>query len=72
MFGKKKEKGPVIKYDSATMKPVLHCSICNGEQVFGFKNLSTGEFLEVSLIRNQAELEAYMQMYNLTGLEKEY
>lgn len=65
-------KKPPIAYIPKTMKPVLHCSICNGEQVFGFKNLENGEFIEVSLIRTEAELAEYMKMYGLESVEKEY
>ena len=31
-------------YDKEKLKPVLKCSICNGEQVAGFKNRQTGKF----------------------------
>ena len=37
-------------YDKVNMKPILKCSICNGEQVAGFKDLRTGKFEEVALI----------------------
>ncbi len=70
MFRKKKQ--PLISYNPETMRPVLRCSICNGEQVFGFKNKATGEFLEIALIRNAAELDAYKRMYGLETVEKEY
>ena len=47
MFGKKKT---TIEYDKTTMTPVIHASICTGEQVAGFKNKETGKFEEVMLI----------------------
>lgn len=71
MFGKKK-KSTTVSYEPATMKPVLYCSICNGEKVFGFKNSVTGEFTEISLIRNDAELNKYLKMYGLETVEKIY
>ena len=40
-------------YDKETSRPVLKCSICNGEQVAGFKDIHTGKFEEVMLIRDQ-------------------
>ena len=33
-------------------------SICNGEQVAGFKDIHTGKIEEVMLIKNQADLDA--------------
>ena len=43
-------------FDPAKQKPILHCSICNGEQVAGFKDLETGHFEEVMLIKNATEI----------------
>lgn len=71
MFGKKKKQTEII-YNPDTMKPVLHCSICNGEQVFGFKDTASGEFIEVSLIRNTEELEKYKVLYGIDHIVKEY
>ena len=45
---------------------------CNGEQIAGFKNKSTGEFAEVMLIRNQDDLDSFKKMYNLDEISKEY
>ena len=36
IFKKRKE---VKSYDKENCKPVIKCSICNGEQVAGFKNI---------------------------------
>ncbi|MBO4890785.1 MAG: aspartate dehydrogenase [Lachnospiraceae bacterium] len=47
-------------------KPVIKCSICNGEQVAGFKDLNTGIFTEVCLIRNDADLRTFMETYGIT------
>ena len=49
-FTKKKAAEPLV-YDRVKEYPVLHCSICNGEQVAGFKNRDTGHFREITLIR---------------------
>ncbi len=43
-------------YDKVNMKPILKCSICNGEQVAGFKDLRTGKFEEVALICSGKDL----------------
>lgn len=59
-------------YDSLTEKPILKCSICNGEQVAGFKNLQTGEFREIMLIKDAADLQHFKQLYDITDIAKEY
>ena len=72
MFGKKKVSTPAIEYDSETMRPILKCSICNGEQVAGFKEKSSGKFIEVMLIKNGKDLDTFMEMYDLASVSKEY
>lgn len=52
-------------YDPAVQEPVLRCSICNGEQVAGFKDKKTGTFSEVMLIRSPADLESFRSQYNI-------
>ncbi len=73
MFGRKKKAGPEkLEYDKSLWKPVLKCSICNGEQVGGLRNITTGEFREVMFVRGQGDLE---QFKNITGeqtIEKIY
>jgi hypothetical protein len=60
-------------YDPEKETPILHCSICNGEQIAGFKNKETGHFKEIILIRNDSDLELFRQEYGITGdIEKEY
>ena len=59
-------------YDPEKMKPILKCSICNGEQVAGFKDLHTGKFEEIMLIRNSGELNDFMKMYGIQEISKEY
>lgn len=74
MFGirKKKQNDPEILFDPAVQKAVLKCSICNGEQVAGFKDLKTGSFTEVCFIRNNAELEEFKRKYGVKDITKEY
>ena len=43
-------------YDKENKKPMIKASICNGEQVAGFKDIHTGKIEEVMLIRSQADL----------------
>ena len=70
MFGKKTIKKK--SYDKENLRPVLKCSICNGEQVAGFKNIHTGKFEEVTLIRGKKDLDVFMEMYEIDRIEKEY
>ena len=51
LFGKKKVTAPIVEYDPEKQRAVLMCSICNGEQVAGFKDKQTGHFTEVMLIK---------------------
>lgn len=69
MFRKRQEKKA---YDKETQKPVIRCSICTGEQVAGFKDIHTGKFEEVMLIKSKADLEAFQRQYDLTEVAKEY
>ena len=72
LFGKKKVSAPAIEYDPEKQRAILKCSICNGEQVAGFKDKQTGYFTEVSLIRNGIELDEFMEKYGLSAITKEY
>ena len=69
---KKKEISTRFEYDPNTQEPVIHASICNGEQVAGFKDKKTGEFHEIMLIRGQKDLSDFMKAYGLDHVEKEY
>lgn len=71
MFGKRAVK---TDYDKENLKPVIRASICNGEQVAGFKNIHTGRFSEVMLIRNDKDLKEFLEKYDISEEEmtKEY
>lgn len=69
MFRKKIQKAA---YDKENQIPVLKCSICNGEQVAGFKDVRTGKFEEIMFIRNQKDLWDFKEMYGIEEIEKEY
>lgn len=47
------KKTPIQKnsYDTENQIPILKCSICNGEQVAGFKDIHTGKFEEIMFIK---------------------
>lgn len=66
MFRKKVKKQ---SYDRDTMKPVIKASICTGEQVAGFKDLHTGKFTEVMLIKNNSDIDEFMEMYDIAVAE---
>lgn len=69
MFKKKKN---LFQYDKNNQQPVVKCSICTGEQVAGFKDIHTGQFTEVMLIKNEKDLDTFMKMYGISGVTKEY
>ena len=69
----KKKKAALTAYDPSFKRPALRCSICTGEQVAGFKNLSDGKFEEVMLIRNESDLQDFREQYGITeNIEKIY
>lgn len=67
-----KKKIKQLEYDKENQIPVLHCSICTGEQVAGFKDKTTGKFSDVMLINNEQDLEKFKKMYGVDTLMKEY
>lgn len=58
----KKEK-TTKTYDKEHQKPVIKASICNGEQVAGFKDIHTGKIEEVMLLKSPEDLKAFKKMY---------
>lgn len=60
------------EYDKENQKPVIRCSICTGEQVAGFKDIHTGKFQDIMLIRNAKDLDEFKRMYGVDELGKEY
>lgn len=68
-----KKKAVVLTYDKKNKKPVIKSSICNGEQVAGFKDIHSGKIEEIMLIKNQADLDKFKEMYGIKEeIEKEY
>ena len=60
-----KKKKISKSYDRENTKPVIKASICNGEQVAGFKEIHSGKIEEVMLIKSPAELEKFKAMYGI-------
>lgn len=70
LFKKKKAQQ---SYDKENKKPVIKASICNGEQVAGFKDIHTGKIEEVMLIKSPTDLENFKAMYGIDEeIVKEY
>lgn len=71
MFRKKVVKST---YDREAQKPIIRASICNGEQVAGFKDIHTGKFSEIMLIRNDRDLGEFLERYDISreDIVKEY
>ena len=68
-----KKKTVTKTYDKDNKKPVIKASICNGEQVAGFKDIHTGKIEEIMLIKEREDLEAFKKMYGIDEeIEKEY
>ena len=68
-----KKKTVIKTYDKENKKPVIKASICNGEQVAGFRDIHTGKIEEVMLIRSEADLDNFKKMYGINEkIEKEY
>ena len=66
LFLRRKAKA-AKSYDPDTQKPVLKCSICNGEQLAGFVDLKGGAFTEVCFIAGPEDLKRFKQEYGITG-----
>ncbi len=70
LFKKKLSK---LSYDKENKKPIIRSSICNGEQVAGFKDIHNGNFEEIMLLKSQEDLDKFKTMYGiLEEIEKEY
>lgn len=71
MFQKKMKKET---YDKENERPLIRASICNGEQIAGFKNIHTGKFTEVMVIRNSRDMDEFLEKYDIAiaEMKKEY
>ena len=68
-----KKKVLVQTYDKENMKPVIKSSICNGEQIAGFKDVNTGKIEEVMLIKSPSDIDIFKKMYGIDEeIAKEY
>ena len=58
-----------LSYDRENLRPVLRCSICTGEQVAGFKDIVSGKFEELMLIRNTQDFQEFLCRYQVEETE---
>lgn len=78
MFGagkgksEKKGKAQTVTFDPKQQRAVMRCSICTGEQVAGFQDIHTGKFEEVMLIRGEADLRHFKELYGIEEVAKIY
>lgn len=68
MFGRRKRQA-VSSYDKTGKIPVIRSSICTGEQVAGFQEEASGRFEELMLIRNGADLQEFLDRYEVAESE---
>ena len=54
-------------YDPNIKEPVIRVSICTGEKVVGFRNLSTERFEEVMLMSSDKDLQEFIDTYDIKG-----
>lgn len=63
MFRRKVQK---CAYDRENQQPVIRSSICTGEKVAGFRDIRTGKFTEVMLIRGSGDLREFLEQYDIS------
>jgi len=56
-------------YDKENQKPIIRSSICTGEKVAGFKDIHTGKFTEVMLIKNDNDMKVFLAKYDISADE---
>ena len=71
MFKRKQVKE---SYDRENQRPVIRASICTGEKVAGFKDIHTGKFTEVMVIRDSKDMEEFTTKYDIfaSDIRKEW
>ena len=59
-------------FDPEKQAAVIRSSICTGEKAAGFKDLKSGRFTEVMLIRSRQDEERFKETYGLETVKTEY
>ncbi len=65
IFRRKNEKNNAPTFSLTEYEPVIRASICTGERVACMRSLTTGKLHEVMLLRSDADLEEFREMYGL-------
>ena len=68
MFGRRKRQN-ISPYDKTGKIPVIRSSICTGEQMAGFKDIISGKFEELMLIRDGKGLAEFLSRYQVEESE---
>ncbi len=66
MFKRKQVKEA---YDRENQRPVIRASICTGEKVAGFKDIHTGKFTEVMVIRDSKDMDEFTAKYDISAAD---
>ncbi len=66
MFKRKQIKE---SYDRENQRPVIRSSICTGEKVAGFKDIHTGKFTEVMVIRDNRDMDEFTAKYDISAAD---
>lgn len=69
MFGRKEKKVRRESYDRENLRPIIRASICTGEKVAGFRDVRTGRFTEIMLIRGDADMAEFLETYGISPEE---
>lgn len=56
-------------YDRENQRPVIRSSICTGEKVAGFKDIHTGKFTEVMVIRDNRDMDEFTTKYDISAAD---
>lgn len=59
-------QAPASAYDREKLRPVILESICTGEQTAGFKEIASGRFHAVMLIRSASDLTEFCKNYGIS------
>ena len=62
---KKQTHALLYPYDPTSERAVIHSNTCNRDRVAGFKDIHTGQFHEVMLIRDEKDLNDFKRLYNI-------
>ena len=69
MFFRKKTALKIEKksFDTENKKPAIKASICTGEKVAGFRDIHSGKFEDIQLIRSEKDLDEFKKTYGIDG-----